>query len=423
MPPKKLMATALATAALVSPGPALPAQPNPRPCRRRHRRRCLRRATGTRSCAPPQGGGEDLRSPDARQAAGYARTVRETVATTRPPAASTPSPAARPRRRHRIARSPPSRSRRPRRDAAAPSPRGSQLTRPSRPRVGAGQSSSRTSRRVDRGARCAPAGTGRGLRQHPALLDRSGPALGPLVSMVSGSSSSGGRSSSFRRLGYSAPIGALSPTLDGTFFALSDPTRRGILERLGGGPATISELAQPYGLTLNGIKKHVGILERADLVVTEKVGRARECRLGSASLGEATRVDRGLPARLGAPARPLRRYVGGRRVSLDLRFERQIAGPARAGLRRVHQPRRASASSTARTIRAGSSTRAATCASAASGRSRSARRRTSSTATATCSRRSSARTASWSPRPRPASTVELRDRDRVHVRAARRRRR
>ena len=58
--------------------------------------------------------------------------------------------------------------------------------------------------------------------------------------------------------------------------------------RLGSGPATISELAQPYGLTLNGVKKHVGILERADLVVTEKVGRARECRLGSASLGEAT---------------------------------------------------------------------------------------------------------------------------------------
>jgi DNA-binding transcriptional ArsR family regulator len=89
-------------------------------------------------------------------------------------------------------------------------------------------------------------------------------------------------------LRYTAPIGALSSTLDGTFFALSDPTRRGILERLGGGPATISELAKPYGLTINGIRKHVGILERADLVVTEKVGRARHCRLGSASLGEAT---------------------------------------------------------------------------------------------------------------------------------------
>ena len=87
---------------------------------------------------------------------------------------------------------------------------------------------------------------------------------------------------------YSAPIGALTPTLDATFFALSDPTRRGILERLGGGPATISELAGPFGLTLNGIKKHVGILELAELVVTEKVGRARECRLGPASLGDAS---------------------------------------------------------------------------------------------------------------------------------------
>ncbi len=88
--------------------------------------------------------------------------------------------------------------------------------------------------------------------------------------------------------GYSAPIGALSPTLDATFFALSDPTRRGILERLGRGPATISQLASLAGLTINGIKKHVGILERAGLVETEKVGRARECRLDqAATLGEA----------------------------------------------------------------------------------------------------------------------------------------
>jgi DNA-binding transcriptional ArsR family regulator len=88
--------------------------------------------------------------------------------------------------------------------------------------------------------------------------------------------------------GYSAPIGAVSPILDATFFALSDPTRRGILRRLGDGPATISELAGPAGMTLNGIKKHVAILELADLVVTAKVGRARECRLGPASLAEAT---------------------------------------------------------------------------------------------------------------------------------------
>ena len=76
--------------------------------------------------------------------------------------------------------------------------------------------------------------------------------------------------------------------MDQTFFALSDPTRRGILERLSSGPATISQLAAPFGLTLNGIKKHVGILETADLVVTEKVGRARECRLGPSALTEVT---------------------------------------------------------------------------------------------------------------------------------------
>ncbi|MBA2515861.1 MAG: helix-turn-helix transcriptional regulator [Solirubrobacterales bacterium] len=60
-----------------------------------------------------------------------------------------------------------------------------------------------------------------------------------------------------------------------------------ILARLSGDPATISDLARSYDLTLNGVKKHVGILERAGLVVTEKVGRSRHCRLGSASLGEA----------------------------------------------------------------------------------------------------------------------------------------
>jgi DNA-binding transcriptional ArsR family regulator len=77
-------------------------------------------------------------------------------------------------------------------------------------------------------------------------------------------------------------------TLDRTFFALSDPTRRGILERLGRGPAKIGELAEPFGLTLNGVKKHVGVLEEVDLVVTEKIGRARECRLGPAQLEDAT---------------------------------------------------------------------------------------------------------------------------------------
>lgn len=78
-----------------------------------------------------------------------------------------------------------------------------------------------------------------------------------------------------------------SQTLDRTFFALSDPTRRSILERLARGPATVGELAEPFGLTLNGLKKHIGVLETVDLVVTEKVGRARECRLGPGQLEDA----------------------------------------------------------------------------------------------------------------------------------------
>jgi DNA-binding transcriptional ArsR family regulator len=76
-------------------------------------------------------------------------------------------------------------------------------------------------------------------------------------------------------------------TLDRTFFALSDPTRRGILDRLARAPATLSELATPFGLTLNGVKKHVGILVDVDLVATAKVGRTRECRLGLAPLDDA----------------------------------------------------------------------------------------------------------------------------------------
>jgi DNA-binding transcriptional ArsR family regulator len=87
---------------------------------------------------------------------------------------------------------------------------------------------------------------------------------------------------------YSALIGAQSATLDRTFFALSDPTRRSILERLASGPATIGELARPFDLTLNGVKKHIGILEAVNLVVTAKVGRSRECRLGPAQLEDAT---------------------------------------------------------------------------------------------------------------------------------------
>jgi DNA-binding transcriptional ArsR family regulator len=72
--------------------------------------------------------------------------------------------------------------------------------------------------------------------------------------------------------------------IDKTFAALADPTRRGILERLGRGSATITELAEPVGISLTGMKKHVMVLEEAHLVTTEKVGRARTCRLGPRSL-------------------------------------------------------------------------------------------------------------------------------------------
>jgi DNA-binding transcriptional ArsR family regulator len=75
--------------------------------------------------------------------------------------------------------------------------------------------------------------------------------------------------------------------LDQTFAALSDPTRRKILNRLGRGPASISELAKPHNMSLTGLKKHVQILEEAGLVTTEKIGRTRHCRLGPEHLEEA----------------------------------------------------------------------------------------------------------------------------------------
>src|SRR5262245_28386722 len=76
--------------------------------------------------------------------------------------------------------------------------------------------------------------------------------------------------------------------LDTAFGALADPTRRGILERLGRGDASISELAGAFDLTLTGLKKHVHVLVDAELVTTSKVGRVRTCRLGPRRLdGEA----------------------------------------------------------------------------------------------------------------------------------------
>ena len=71
-----------------------------------------------------------------------------------------------------------------------------------------------------------------------------------------------------------------SDRLDAAFAALSDPTRRGILERLASADASISDLADDFGMTLTGIKKHVQVLESAGLVNTKKVGRVRRCTLG-----------------------------------------------------------------------------------------------------------------------------------------------
>jgi len=95
-----------------------------------------------------------------------------------------------------------------------------------------------------------------------------------------------------------------SPQLDAAFAALSDPTRRGVLDRLGSGEASISDLAATFEITLTGIKKHVQILERSGLVTTEKVGRVRKCRLG--------------PRRLEDEAAWIARY----RQMLDTRLDR-----------------------------------------------------------------------------------------------------
>jgi DNA-binding transcriptional ArsR family regulator len=92
--------------------------------------------------------------------------------------------------------------------------------------------------------------------------------------------------------------------LDKTFAALSDSTRRGILERLSRETASLSDLAADFEMTLNGIKKHVGVLEGAGLVTTEKAGRVRNCRLGPYRLEEESE------------------WIGRYRAMLDARLDR-----------------------------------------------------------------------------------------------------
>jgi len=79
-----------------------------------------------------------------------------------------------------------------------------------------------------------------------------------------------------------------SARLDASFAALSDATRRGVLERLGRADASITELADKFHMTLTGMKKHVGVLEQAGLVTTKKIGRVRTCKLGPRRLEDET---------------------------------------------------------------------------------------------------------------------------------------
>jgi DNA-binding transcriptional ArsR family regulator len=73
---------------------------------------------------------------------------------------------------------------------------------------------------------------------------------------------------------------------DVRFRALADPTRRGVVDRLARGDASITDLADEFSMTLTGMKKHIGVLEVAELVTTEKVGRVRTCRIGPSRLDE-----------------------------------------------------------------------------------------------------------------------------------------
>jgi DNA-binding transcriptional ArsR family regulator len=81
-------------------------------------------------------------------------------------------------------------------------------------------------------------------------------------------------------------VQCLCPTLDRSFAALADATRRGIIDQLGRADASITSLADKFQMTLTGMKKHVQVLERAGFVVTQKVGRVRTCKLGKRGLAE-----------------------------------------------------------------------------------------------------------------------------------------
>lgn len=97
---------------------------------------------------------------------------------------------------------------------------------------------------------------------------------------------SSGRLRFLREAGYTLNymVQYFNPPLDLSFAALADATRRGIIDQLGRGDASITSLADKFQMTLTGMKKHVQVLERAGLVVTQKVGRVRTCKLGERGL-------------------------------------------------------------------------------------------------------------------------------------------
>ena len=85
----------------------------------------------------------------------------------------------------------------------------------------------------------------------------------------------------------------MTTRLDTSFAALSDATRRGVLEQLGRADASITDLAEKFDMTLTGMKKHVGVLEQAGLVTTKKIGRVRTCQLARADWRKRRRGSRG----------------------------------------------------------------------------------------------------------------------------------
>jgi DNA-binding transcriptional ArsR family regulator len=92
--------------------------------------------------------------------------------------------------------------------------------------------------------------------------------------------------------------------VDRLFHALADPNRRGIVERLSLGPATVSELAEPLPMSLSAVVQHLNVLQVSGLVSSEKVGRVRTCRIEPAAL------------------RPVERWIGARRASWESRLDR-----------------------------------------------------------------------------------------------------